>query len=143
MYGHLFVFSALFVFSNGFDIVFLTYGPIEARHEKLAPEEHKHVQILVVAQLWLHPPIASLIYKGAQASQRRKRVATVKTRESLSQLQLPCEDGFGCRQGVCWDIVTVAGVRASRVSIRVLHCSEDLYTHRRIVMMFLYARLAI
>jgi hypothetical protein len=77
------------------------------------------VQMLVVTQRWWHPLIASLICNGVQASQRRKRVATVKTRESLFQLQLLCEDGFGCRQAVYWDSVTVAGVG---VSIRVLHC---------------------
>jgi hypothetical protein len=29
-----------------------------------APREHKHVQILVVTQLWWHPLIASLICNG-------------------------------------------------------------------------------
>ena len=55
------------------------------------------MQVLLVAQLWSHPLIASLICNGVQASQRRQRVATIKTRESLFQLQLLCEAGFGRR----------------------------------------------
>lgn len=78
----------------------------KARLDKLAPGEHKHVQMLAVTQLWWHPLIASLICNGVQGLQRRQRVATVKTRESLFRLRLLCNVGFGCRQQVCWDSVT-------------------------------------
>lgn len=69
--------------------------------------------MLAVTQLWSHPLIASLICNGVQGLQRRQHVATVKTRESLFrlQLQLLCDVGFGCRQGVCWDSVTSVHVR--------------------------------